>query len=507
MPSNPLRNITVSAPGFFGKNTQDSPLDLDSKFAAIANNAVIDQRGRLAARKGYTELPDNNATVLGSSTMDFVKAFEDEDGTTTIVSAGNNKIFTGVSTLSDVTPGGATITASKWQGVTLNDKHYLFQAGHKPIVYPAGGSFGLVEDQGGYVGTVPQGNCAVAGYGRLFVSGVSGSESIVYWSDLLDGLNWSGGSSGSIDIHDYWPRGWDKVIALHIHNNFLLIFGRFSTLIYEGVESPSTMVLKDVINGIGCIARDSVQTTGRDVLFLSHQGVRTLGRTIQEKSLPIADVSKNVEDELEEFISGVDATTINSMYNPEEKFYLLSFPANSVSYCFDIRRPLEDGSFRVTTWTGLVPNSQCRCVNEVHYLAMDAGLFKIDGYTDDGESYYFDWLLHPQTFGDNSRLKFVKHLHMSWEGGYGYTPILRWSFDYTNNFQSGVLEIETGGVTEYGVAEYGISEFTGNTLFGEDHINGGGSGRLITAGVKVLINGKPFALQEFNVQATIGRIV
>ena len=62
-----LQNITISAPGFFGLNTQDSPIGLDPSFAAVADNCVIDQLGRVGARKGYQYSTTNGASLLGSS--------------------------------------------------------------------------------------------------------------------------------------------------------------------------------------------------------------------------------------------------------------------------------------------------------------------------------------------------------------------------------------------------------------------------------------------------------
>ena len=47
-----LTSINLVAPAFKGINTEDSPIAQDQTFAEIADNAVIDQRGRLAARKG-----------------------------------------------------------------------------------------------------------------------------------------------------------------------------------------------------------------------------------------------------------------------------------------------------------------------------------------------------------------------------------------------------------------------------------------------------------------------
>ncbi|MFN8993944.1 MAG: hypothetical protein ACK5X3_09850, partial [Pseudomonadota bacterium] len=46
----------VSAPGFYGLNTQDSPLDLQAGYALVATNCIIDQYGRVGSRKGWTAL-------------------------------------------------------------------------------------------------------------------------------------------------------------------------------------------------------------------------------------------------------------------------------------------------------------------------------------------------------------------------------------------------------------------------------------------------------------------
>ena len=62
-----LQNVTISAPAFFGINTQDSPVDLNPSFASIADNCVIDTYGRIGARKGFDLLTTNGATVLGTS--------------------------------------------------------------------------------------------------------------------------------------------------------------------------------------------------------------------------------------------------------------------------------------------------------------------------------------------------------------------------------------------------------------------------------------------------------
>jgi hypothetical protein len=111
----------------------------------------------------------------------------------------------------------------------------------------------------------------------------------IYWSDLLIGNDFSGGSSGSINVTKAWPDGYDEVVALAAHNNNLVIFGEHSILLYEGADSPASMKLADTVSGVGCIDRNSVQSIGTDVLFMSNSGLRSLGRAIQEKALPLSD--------------------------------------------------------------------------------------------------------------------------------------------------------------------------------------------------------------------------
>ena len=55
----PLQSASIAAPGFFGLNTQESGITLESGFALQANNCVIDKFGRLGARKGWAFLDED----------------------------------------------------------------------------------------------------------------------------------------------------------------------------------------------------------------------------------------------------------------------------------------------------------------------------------------------------------------------------------------------------------------------------------------------------------------
>ncbi|MEC8747070.1 MAG: hypothetical protein VXX73_02070 [Pseudomonadota bacterium] len=170
-----LQNITLAAPGFGGINTQDSPLLQGQSFAAVAENAVIDKQGRVAARKGYAMESTNGSSVLGiSEGIEHVSEFVQQNGTKVVFTAGNNKIFTGTSTLTDVTPGSYTISANNWSACSLADKHFLFQRNHAPLVYDASTStLTTIAAHSGASGTAPSAHICTAAYGRVWAAHTS----------------------------------------------------------------------------------------------------------------------------------------------------------------------------------------------------------------------------------------------------------------------------------------------------------------------------------------------
>ena len=76
-----LNSINLVAPAFKGINTEDSPLAQDPSFAEIADNAVIDKRGRIAARKGHSVITTNK-TVLGTDAIRAIRSLETTQATT-----------------------------------------------------------------------------------------------------------------------------------------------------------------------------------------------------------------------------------------------------------------------------------------------------------------------------------------------------------------------------------------------------------------------------------------
>jgi hypothetical protein len=506
-----LQNITVAAPGFYGLNTEDSPIGGNPSFASIADNCVIDKLGRIGAREGWEEVSTNGSSVLGTSRgIETVYEYIDSSGDKYILSAGNNKIFTGTTTLTDATPTGYTPTANNWKVVTLNDHVYLFQRDHEYVLgSDHEGSF-VLEEHSAHThatGTPPEANEVLAAYGRLWAADVTGNKHTVYWSDLLNGHHWSGGTSGSLDVTTVWPTGFDEITALAAHNGFLIIFGKKSILVYSGATSPASMTLVDTVEGVGCIARDSVQHTGKDILFLSNSGVRSFERVIQEKSLPMRDISKNVRTDLMSLVV-LQSNPIKSMYSSDNAFYVLTLPDSNTAYCFDMRTPLEDGSQRATTWSSLYPLSFTVLEDGTVYIGKDSGIVKYSGYLDGTEKYEMRYFSNPLDFGNTSNLKFLKKFNLTIIGGQSTPTTLNWGYDYAQNYTKQAFIFGTGTLAEYGIAEYNTTgEYTSSILINTPKVNTSGSGEVVTIGLEAEINDAQFSIQKIDIHALLGRLI
>ena len=502
----PLQSINLVAPGFKGVNTEDSPIAQDPSFADVADNAVIDKRGRIAARKGIDVLTTDK-TELGTDYIHKIHHFYDDADNEVIFSTGNNKIMTGTTTLVDATPASYTITANNWKIVNFNDKAYFFQRGYDPLVYDnANGlrTFTVVNS----TATDATFKCheALSAFGRLWIVDNATDTQTIYWSDLLIGNDFSGGSSGSINVTKAWPDGYDEVVALAAHNNNLVIFGQHSILLYEGATSPASMTLADTVSGVGCVDRNTVQSIGTDILFMSNSGLRSLGRAIQEKALPITDLSVNVKTEI---IEVIDAETepMASVYSPENSFYLICFPSQSTIYCFDLKGRLENNSYRTTRWTSVGHKSFERDTDGTLYIGTTDGIGKYGTFLDNTSVYRFRYFSPALTFGDPSKTKIVKKIKPTLIGANEETIFVKWAYDFETTFTNYEISVGNQVPAFYGVSEYAVGTFTGGVLTSKPTVNATGSGGVVTIGLETDIDGSQLSIQEINVLALIGKTV
>jgi hypothetical protein len=614
-----IQTATIAAPGFLGLNTQESSIQLSSGYALKAQNCVIDRYGRIGARRGWTPVNSAVNSDLGSSNpVEFIFEMIDVGGNQTI-SAGNNKLFTGTTTMTTKTVRtqantadvSYTITGNNWQAAALPygdgadaiSHAYMVQTGHPVLVYhnlptpgtgatfsvttvsggaitavsvtAAGSGYGVGDiltmsggsgsgakltvatlsgtgvatvtistpgtgytagnsltstvttitnahthsgsfgfQQLGDIGTLPTGysiadfkpNCALAAYGRIWMADLVGDRQTVYFSRLLDGSDFQGGDAGSLSINSVFPNN-DQIIALAAHNGFLIIFGRNNIAIYSNPIDVTALALADFIPNVGCIARDSVQNTGTDIVFLSDSGVRSLQRVIQEKSLPMRDMSKNVRDDLIAAVASETASAIKSVYYDRDAFYLLTLPATRVTYCFDMRGALQDGSARVTIWDSLDPKALFVNQSKELLLGKPGYIGRYFGHLDNASTYRLQYYTNYFDFGSPTALKVLKKIGFVVIGGSGDAVAIKWGFDYKENYNSETKLLDTGVVYEYNVGEYNIAEFSNGVVLDQFQINAGGNGAVMQLGLEAELNGDPLSIQKIDVYVAQGKTV
>jgi len=513
MPEN-ITPFSITAPGFFGLNTSDSPVDLSSQYALEANNCVIDKAGRVASRKGWQKSHNANAD-LGSSPITCIGELIGNDGTSTMLATGGGFIFKWVgNTLTTLTYGGGgvapTISANNWKFCQLNNIAMLWQTGHDPLIYDPAVStteFRRISEKVGYAGTAYQCNEAISAYGRVWACSTATDKQAVVWSDLLTTHIWTGGTSGSMNIAEIWPLGGDEIVALAAHNNFLLIFGKKQILIYSGADDPSKMVLSDSIVGIGCVARDSVQNTGEDIIFLANDGVRSLMRTIQEKSAPLRTVSKNVNQDIIDLISA-ESGNIKSGYSSGNTFYVITFPASAVTYCFDTRAPLQDGSSRVTTWSQINPKCYCDSKTGVFYMGQNGYIGKHNGYLDDTLPYRFSYFTTWIDFEAPIQTSILKKAILTLIGISNQTIVFKWAYDYIQTYFSQTTVLPgISDPSEYGTAEYGLDEYSGGDVRVRTiPVNGSSAGKVLQFGLEAEVSGEQISIQRIDLYTKAGRL-
>ena len=515
---------TIAAPGFFGLNTQDSSIQLSSGFALEANNCVIDRYGRIGARKGWTKV---NSTAASTGSFRAIYEVFKDDGNV-VLSAANNKLYSGTTTLTELAVRNSdntanltyAITDDNWQisgmpydtGATPSGHAILAQAGHPTLVYHKlgstahahTGSYGLqrLGDiasnlPGAYTVTSFTPNICMTAFGRVWVADIANDRQTVYFSDLLDPTEWKTGTSGYLNISEVVPNN-DPIVALASHNGFLLIFCEKHIVIYKNPVDPSALTLEDVITGIGCIARDSVASIGTDLLFLSSTGVQSLQRVVQEKSLPFRDISKNVRDELLSNVNSEVLKYIKAVYFSTDAFYLLALPSTGFTYCFDTRGTLENGSARTTIWKQIAPTAFCVTQDRQLYIGKPGYIGKYDSYEDNGSTYRMSYFTNYFDFGSATTNKILKRINVTAIGGSAQPIAVKWGYDYTRNYFSRGITLQRVEVWEYGTAEYGIATYTNGIALDIANIPASGSGTVLQIGFESDIDGTPLSIQKID---------
>ena len=252
-------------------------------------------------------------------------------------------------------------------------------------------------------------------------------------------------------------------------------------------------------------------TTAEDIVFLSNSGVRSLMRTIQEKSAPLRDLSKNVRNDLMNIISAETASSLKAVYSEINAFYLLVLPIAKQVYVFDTKAQLQDGSSRVTVWDNIQPTALLSRRNGDLLIGKNGYIGKYGTYLDNTSTYRMQYYTNYADLGDQNITSILKRIAVVVIGGTNQALTIKWSYDFSSQYYSTQAQIPISTIAEYGIAEYGsngvpVAYYSNGiqiaTLVGQ----ASGFGKVVQTAYEVEINGSAISIQKIEIQAKHGKL-
>jgi hypothetical protein len=231
--------------------------------------------------------------------------------------------------------------------------------------------------------------------------------------------------------------------------------------------------------------------------------------------MPLRDISKNVRNDLTGYVSSELASStgsIDSVYSADEAFYLLALKETGITYCVDMRGPLdESGAHRITTWSANTPTALTRLADGSVYMGKNQEIVNYSGYLDNGSVYSLDYFSNPMDFQSPANLKFLKKFNVTIIGSTTTPVTLNWGYDYTTSFRKQALVVSADQETipaEFTVSEYNTdAEYSSGISITTPKLNTTGSGSVVTIGIEADITSEPFSIQKIDIHALLGRLI
>jgi len=345
--------------GGSGINPEGADIVLSDQWLSEATDVWYTKNGTLSQRPGTKYIGPPLATGGGSGSqpveMWIFRTPAEQREYYQASSTGMYELVGGVWTATAIVAGsgGAYNPGLRVIPITFNGKSMIWQADSassylRHVQAASGGTWVEIATT---AGPIPVPAAVLSAWGRLWVVDQSGN---LTYSELLDETSWHNGTPGSntIALEDVWPVPGDTIVSMVEHNGSLVLFGEKSIIIYGSPDqvAAGNMVKVEGLTGVGCRSAGSIQSIGDDVLFLTVQGLTSLGRTIQEKSMPIRPVAPHISDTISSLYpawSWSAAQSIYSAYSPRHQVYYLTPGNGELMYAFDMS--LGIANVRVTT--------------------------------------------------------------------------------------------------------------------------------------------------------------
>jgi hypothetical protein len=308
-----------------------------------------------------------------------------------------------------------------------------------------------------------------------------------------------------------------EITGLEVFREQLFAFTETSIYVVSG-STVADWLVRPVTQDIGCVARDTVQEIGGDVIFLSADGLRLLSATERNNDFGLGVISKPIQSELTELII-VNTSFTSIIIRPKSQYRLLGY---NTDYSDDAARGVI-----MTQYSGQggaeIAWAETRGINAyVSYSAYVGAVEYIFFANDDGYVYRleqantFDGENIPATFTtpylpindpEVRKTVYKAALYIDPDGSFDMDMTTLFDFNELGIVQPGTTEFNntTQTVSFYGRSEYGTAQYGGRLKFKFD-ANLTGSGFVV--GFQFTSNSQdpPYSLDTLVLQyGTYGR--
>jgi hypothetical protein len=528
--SKPLSYQTLTNFGVNGLNTQNNPATLDPSYLTSADNVVLRESGRISFRKGLKQKVVPSGVAIGSMTE------HNDQGTNKIFASHGTSIYTVDFTAPNAAfpSSGADVkhtvgsTTADWQFVNFNNRLHCFHTGVIPQRYDGSLGSGVKwtahATDPASIATLFDPSCGMGFYGRIWCGGVTEAKDVVYYSNLLDGDDWTGGDTGLLDLSKIWDN--DEVVALAPFYGKLVIFGKNNIAIYNSPETVGSLAIDEIIRGVGCVSRDSVQAIGDDLVFLSATGLRSLARTTEKDKLPLTDLTVNIKDTIIRNIG--QSTNVKSVYVENEGIYIMTFTDKNITYIFDFKHITPQGTPRITTWSFEADREPSAMLYTELYSGLlvgqkDGGIAGYEGYFDTDLA----WVSSAASYTNSAftadissiwirvgdlAASILKKMILVLEGGSGASLGLRWYKDFSMNSSSttqiALAPATTGTTALWGASTSLWGDVKYTPIYGLEEYKTAltGSAKHLKLNMSIVSNGYDVSVQDLAIISKQGKI-
>lgn len=396
-----------------GWNTRYSPATMPEEYAEVFDNVLIDQDGNVEKRNGYERL---NATAIpGNARPLGYGELVTAGGTRTVVfNTDDGKIYK-LNSDNSVTEIGSGLVANKrCYFAAMNDLLIISNGVNAPQKWDGTAPVSALG------GTPPTFKFAVTHNGRLWTAGFSDNGMRVHASALADPETWTvpatvvATSPFRIELK-YVASSADQILSLTAYKEHLVIFCSDNILIYATDEDATLVALNVNIPNRGAIAPAVTLNVGRDIIFWSKFGVKTIATAIGDGRLePHTDLSENIDNYLAdryEFCRVNGLTDFITMdHAPDQSWFMLNYPTDAGATKFE-QAIVHYGYKSWFRWTGIYTAALFVSSTNIIYGGEAGYVLKLNsGDSDNGAAINYRWKTPNLYLGNSVQNKHLRYL-------------------------------------------------------------------------------------------------